>query len=96
MAPATVSNLDTVISSLVASVIGLVGIAFIVMLVFSGYSYISAAGNKEALARAQHSFMNAFIGLIVTLAAWIIVNMASNFLGLNLRNFSICITPGCT
>jgi uncharacterized membrane protein len=95
ISPARVFQVDDILASVVSFLLGLVGIAFIVMLIFSGYSYISAGGNKESLARAQHSFMNSFLGLMITLAAWVIVSMAGRFLGLNLSSFTICITPGC-
>ena len=94
--PAHIVNLDAVIGSIVASLIGLVGIVFLIQLVISGYSYISAGGNKEALVKASHSFTYAFIGLVLALAAWIIVSMVGTFLGVNVMNFSVCITPGCS
>ncbi len=94
--PSILSNLSYVLAAgILRSAIGLVGVAFIIMLVFSGYNYISAGGNKEALIKAQHSFTYAFIGLIIALSAWIIVSMVGRFVGVNFRVFSVCITPGC-
>lgn len=93
--PAYIMHFDTIISSVISSILGLVGIAFLVQLVLSGYGYLGAGGNKEALAKAQNSFMHAFLGLILTVAAWTILSLAGNFLGLNFQQFTICINPGC-
>jgi hypothetical protein len=94
--PATIANLDSVLASIINSVLGLVGIAFIVQLIISGYHYLGAGSNKEALVKAQNSFLFSFVGLIIALAAWVIINIAGTFLGINVRTFTICINSnGC-
>jgi hypothetical protein len=93
--PATLGQFDIVASSIVNSILGLIAIAFLVQLILSGYQHLSAGTNKEALVKARHSFLYAFLGLIVSTAAWVILSLVGNFLGVNLRTFSICITGSC-
>jgi hypothetical protein len=95
--PATLGQFDQVATSVVSALLGLVSIAFLVQLILSGYQLLSAGTNKEALVKARQSFLYAFLGLIVTVAAWVILSLVGNFLGVNLRLFSICIDPtGCS
>ncbi len=41
---------------------------------FAGYLYLTAGGNIGQVTRAHHIFKNVAVGLIIALAAWLIVN----------------------
>ena len=87
--------LNVVFGRLISTLITFAGFAFLFMLVVSGYHYLNAGANKESAARAQNSLTWALVGLILAISAWAILSLAGNFLGTNLRIFSICITPNC-
>ena len=53
------------------------GIAFLIfafLAMKAGVSLVTSGGNPSALSSAKSSFTNAFIGLIIILAAWLIVD----------------------
>jgi hypothetical protein len=55
----------------------LIGISFLffaLLAVIAGFKLITAGGNPGALRDAKSSFTNAFIGLIIILAAWVLVD----------------------
>ena len=93
--PAKLADLDTVFESVVKSALVLVATASLVMLVIGGYQYLSAGANKEGTARAQSTLTYAVVGLVISLAAWIILILAGLFLGADFTNFTICVVTGC-
>jgi nitrate reductase NapE component len=75
----------TQITHAVSSIIGFMTIAgsiwFMFQLLFGGYEWISSAGDTKKLTSARQRIMNAFFGLIIVIAAWIIVAVVGQFLG---------------
>lgn len=51
-------------------------------LILGGIQWITSRGNKDALQAAQRKIIYASIGLVVTLAAFFIVNFVGNFFGI--------------
>ena len=47
---------------------------FAVLAILAGFKLISSGGNSGALKEAKGSFTNAFIGLLIILSAWLIVD----------------------
>jgi len=47
---------------------------FALIIIYTGWLYLSAGGSQENVKKAKHIFKNAFIGYIIALAAWLIVN----------------------
>lgn len=48
----------------------------VIMFVIVGFKLVTSAGNKEAWETAKKMFTNVFIGIILVLAAWLIVDTA--------------------
>jgi len=69
----------------------LAGIAVLVMLVWGGYQFLMAGGDKEGAAKAQKTLTYAIGGLILVLSAWIILNLLGNFLGVDFSVFKITL-----
>ena len=51
------------------------GIVTLIYLLWGGFDWISSAGDKEKLLKARHKIQNAFIGMIVVIAALVIFNL---------------------
>ncbi len=66
--------IETVIK-LALTLAGLIAVAFIV---YGGYLYITSAGNPEGAKAGTTAVTNAAIGLIIILAAWLIVSTVLN------------------
>ncbi len=54
--------------------IGILFVIFAVLVAWRGVQLVTSGGNPGALAAVKGSFMNAFIGIIIILSAWLIVD----------------------
>jgi len=54
--------------------IGVMFVVFAVIVAVAGWGLITSGGNQTALSAAKSKFTNAIIGLIIVLAAWLIVD----------------------
>jgi len=59
---------------LIKWLIGVVVMLFAVLAVWAGFGLVTSGGNLSALQDAKGRFTNAFIGFIIVLAAWLIVD----------------------
>ena len=58
-----------------------VGILSVIMIIFSGFRYITSAGDAAKTKSAQSTLTYAVVGLIVAILAWAIVNMVLDRIG---------------
>lgn len=91
--PASLDQLEIVYQSVISVVLAGAGLASMVMILVGGFQFLSAGSDKEATQKAAKTLTFAIIGLVVTLAAWVIINFLGNFLGINFTVFNICL-PG--
>ena len=61
--------------------IWVVGIVAVIMIVWSGFKYITAAGDTSKVASAKNSLIYAIVGLIIAILAYAIVNFVIEHLG---------------
>lgn len=54
---------------------------FIVLILYVGWSYLSAGGNPGKVAKVKSMAFNLFVGVILILGAWLIVRTAINVIG---------------
>ena len=52
-----------------------VGILSVIMIIFSGFRYITSAGDASKTKSARSTLIYSVVGLIVAIMAWAIVNM---------------------
>lgn len=48
----------------------IVGLIVVVLIIFAGFKWMTAAGNEEAVKDAQKIMKNAIIGLVIIILAW--------------------------
>lgn len=72
---------DSMISLVITTVIGLVGVIFLVLAIYGGYLWMTARGNDEMVEKAKNTLINAIIGLVIVLAAYAISWYVLNALG---------------
>ena len=58
-----------------------VGILSVIMIIFSGFRYITSAGDAAKTKSAQSTLTYAVVGLIVAVFAWAIVNIVLDRIG---------------
>lgn len=86
----TASNSDTtdigkLINSILTYVIYLAGIIAVIYLVYSGILYMTAAGNPDAAKKGQQGIVNAIIGIVVVILAYVIVKAVGGTVNTQIR-----------
>lgn len=78
-------NASATIGSIMATVIqaflGLLGIIFVVLIVYAGYTWMTAAGEEQKIEKAKDTIQRAIIGLIIIAAAYAITYFVFKSLG---------------
>ena len=62
-----------IVARLVRTAMGFVGIIMLLMILSSGVQFMISGGDEEKVGSAKKTFLNAIIGLIITLSAYSIV-----------------------
>ena len=73
------------ISILINFLLWAVGILSVVMIIFSGFRYITSAGDAAKTKSAQTALTYSIVGLIVAVLAWVIVRMVLKQFGIEVK-----------
>jgi uncharacterized membrane protein len=75
---------DTSVSGLILRIINIAltvaGLVAVLFLIIGGFRYITSAGNEETAEQAKKVIINAVIGIVVIILAFVIVRVISNAL----------------
>ena len=63
----------------VSQAVGLIGVLFMLMIVFSGVMWMTAGGNEERITKAKKTITGAAIGLLVVFGSYMIVRTIYDF-----------------
>jgi len=69
---ATSSALEDRIGLIIQTALSLLGVLFIVLIIYGGIIWLTAAGNEESVKKAVSTIKHAFIGLVIVLLAYIV------------------------
>lgn len=78
----TIQGLECVFGNIVAVATALAGLAVFVMLVVGGLKYLTSGGDPKATEAAGNTITHAVLGLVVIIAAYLILRFLSIFTGL--------------
>lgn len=70
------------IGTIVQGLLGLLGVLFLILIIWGGYQWMVAGGEEEKVTHAKSTLTNAIIGLAVVLGAWAIYSFIANILGI--------------
>ena len=73
------------ISILINFLLWAVGILSVAMIIFSGFRYITSAGDAAKTKSAQTALTYSIVGLIVAVLAWVIVKMVLRQFGIEVK-----------
>lgn len=65
-------NLPEVIGSLIGIVLSLIGIVFLVLIIYAGALWMTSAGNERKVLEAKKTLIDSTIGLAIILSAYVI------------------------
>lgn len=67
-------DLVSMLQVIISWIIGIIFVIFAVLLVVAGFQLVFSRGNQSAQKDAKDKLINALIGIIIVLAAWLIVD----------------------
>jgi len=67
-----IGGLEGLVGNIIQTVLSFVGILFLLLMIYGGYTWMTAAGNEEKVSKGRKLITQAIIGLIVVLAAYAI------------------------
>ncbi|MBU1037113.1 pilin [Patescibacteria group bacterium] len=68
----TINDVSQLPARIIVLILGFVGIIFLILIIISGFQWMTASGNEEKISSARKRIINASIGLGITLCAFII------------------------
>jgi hypothetical protein len=76
----TSARISTIAASLIETILGFLGIIFVVLIIISGFQWMTAQGNEEKIEKAKKNITNAVIGLLIIVAAYSITYFVFNLI----------------
>lgn len=64
------TDLMAVVSKVINSVLGLLGVIFLVLTIYGGFLWMTARGNEQQVEKARETIVMAIIGIIIVLVAY--------------------------
>ncbi len=65
-------ELDETLGQLINVLLGLLGLIFLVLVIYSGFLWMTAGGDEKAVGKAKSILITAVIGLVILLSAYAI------------------------
>ena len=88
--PPPLTGLQSIFANIVVAAIGVAGIAFFIMFIVGGFSYMTAGGNPQAAEGARKTLTYAIGGLVFIALAYLLLRLISDFTGVTgILNFQI-------
>ena len=67
------ADLKTTVINVISWVLGILALVAVVMIIYGGFTWLTAAGSEEKIDSAKKIIGSAVVGLIIVLLAWAIV-----------------------
>lgn len=75
------TDLNTLLGNGIMAILSLIGVVFMVFIIYAGFTWMTAAGNEERTSRSKETLKQSVIGLIVVLCAYAITYFLINIFG---------------
>lgn len=69
-----------IVGPIIQAALSLIGVIFLVLMIYGGYSWMTAHGNEEQVTKAKNIITRAMIGLIIVVAAYAIATFVTAYL----------------
>lgn len=73
----TEKNIENVVGTGINAALSLVGLIFLILMVYAGYLWMTARGEEETIKKAQKIIISTIIGLVITLSAYAITTFVT-------------------
>jgi len=82
---ATQTSVSSIVGNIVSSLLGFLGLIFIISTIYGGYLWMTDQGNEEQVEKAKKIIKNSIVGLIIIMASYGIYSVLSLILAKNLN-----------
>lgn len=86
---ATLQDLEGLFSNVVNIILGIAGVTFFVLLLSSGFKFITSGGDPKALEGAKKTLTYAIGGLILIIASYLILVLIKEITGVDVTVFKV-------
>lgn len=77
----TGGGVSKLVSTIVQNLIIIAGLALVILIVYSGFTMVTGAGDPQSFEKSKHNLTSAIIGFIIVVAAWFIVQILQTSTG---------------
>lgn len=70
--PTADQSILAIIGTFISALLGLLGVIFLILVIYAGILWMTAAGNGDQVKKAQHILRDGVIGLIIILSSYAI------------------------
>ena len=74
----TDATLTEIIARLISIVLGFLGIIIVLIILYAGFTWMTAGGDPEKVTKAKAWMINGIIGLVIVAAAWAISSFVTS------------------
>ncbi|MBI5466349.1 MAG: hypothetical protein HY974_03610, partial [Candidatus Kerfeldbacteria bacterium] len=79
--PSTNPNPIAVASTVINTLLGLVGVIAVIVIIYGGFTWLTSAGNEEKVTKAKKLLASAVIGVAIILGAYTITSFVVKSIG---------------
>ncbi len=76
----TGESIGNIMASVIKGFLALIGVIFIILIIYAGYKWMTAEGNEDKVKEAKDTIQKAIIGLIIIIAAYSITYFVFKYL----------------
>lgn len=79
--PLGTTDIPALAGTIINTVLGVVGSLALLMIIYGGFTWMTAAGNQEAVKKGRDILIWAFIGIVIIFSAYALVKFAFTTIG---------------
>ena len=87
--PAGLQQIENLFQQLISVVAGLGFIALLVLLIWTGFKYLTSGGEQKAVQAAHQTATWALLGILFMAVAWLVLQLIFAFTGIDVTFFNI-------
>lgn len=72
---------ESIVGQVIKTVLGIMGVAFLALMVYAGITWMIAQGNEQKVEKAKNTITQAIVGLIIVVLAYAIAYFVINYFG---------------
>lgn len=86
--PATLVGIVDILENVISILAPIAGIAFFIMLLVGGFQFVTSGGDPKAAGQARATLTYAVIGIVLVVAAWLILLIIKQVTGVDVTTVS--------